>query len=247
MSSLSHDFHDSDLIAYLEGTATPDVVSRIENDPDALAEATLLRGFETALTAVLYRQHCPALDDLLQWQAGILAATAAQRVEQHVDTCPHCRTELAQLAAATPAEAPRAVRSSQPAPPAWRTRLAQTGRDILAVLRPMPLQPAAALRGTAAREMLYHAGDYQVVLKIAPPLAAENVRQLEGQITGHDNPAVVPHGARVALIGDEGAAICDDTVDEFGYFALDNVESGEYTLRIETPPDTILIEGFAIA
>ncbi|NJN68792.1 MAG: carboxypeptidase regulatory-like domain-containing protein, partial [Chloroflexaceae bacterium] len=58
-------------------------------------------------------------------------------------------------------------------------------------------------------------------------------------------PQVSPQGADVALLLQQNTVV-RDVVDEFGYFALDNVTAGHYTMRIDLAPDSILIEGIAL-
>lgn len=247
MSKSPYKFHEQDLVAYLEGAASPEVVSAIERDPAAMAEVKALRSVDTVLRTTLYRIHCPDMDELLHYQVSLLPEVRSEQIRQHVSTCPHCQHELAALATVS---TELSARSPALVPPSLRTRIEQFGQDILAALRPFPSNLAPAVRGTATheakRELLYEAGEYRIILMVAPPLAAESVRHIEGQITAQQNPATAPLGVRVSLLA-QSETVRTDHVDEFGYFALDNVESGEYTIRIETAPDNIIIEGLAIA
>lgn len=242
MSTSSQRLQEGDLFAYLEGTASPEIVNIIEYTPALLAEVEALRHFDIVVRNALYRMHCPDMDILLQYQANLLSTSQARAIQQHIDTCPHCQYELTVLTASSEERKSRAAASR----PSVRSYIERFGQNILATLRPFPLQAAASLRGAAKHKALYEAGTYQIILSIVPPVVAEPVRQIEGQITKQHNPAAVPQGARVSLLSQD-EVVRDDHVDEFGYFALDNVEAGEYTICIETTPDTIVIEGFAIA
>ncbi len=49
------------------------------------------------LSAALYRRDCPDPIVLSDLQAGLLEAEQQQRMQVHIEGCPHCRAELAAL------------------------------------------------------------------------------------------------------------------------------------------------------
>lgn len=236
-----------ELLAYSEGVADPDVAHRLLNDPAMLAEVAALLQTEALLSSILYRANCPDADELLLYHAHLLPQARQQVIDQHTAGCAQCTQDLHELIAGL-----RMVSSDKPsATPAPRLShsmqeyLEQAVRLIQAVLQPLPAQPAFAVRGSESRTLSYQAGNYQIILTLEPPVVAENVWQIEGQILHQQDATLVPHGAGVSLL-DKDMPIIRDIVDEFGYFALDNVTAGNYTMYIDVLPDRILIEDISL-
>lgn len=224
-----HGIEEGDLLAYLEGTVDPEVADRIARSPDLLAEVGRLRAMDALLHSALHRASCPELDDLLLYQAGLLTRGEQQRIKRHAAGCEVCREELAHLAEPLAA----------PASPSIAERLTDVGKRILtAFLQPGTPQPALALRGNEQRRYEYRAGDYQVVLALVPPVAGENIWQIEGQISG---PAGAQFAGAAAQAVQAGATVAQDRIDEFGFFALEQLVPGTYALQIDLPSARILI------
>lgn len=238
---------EGDLVAYIEGIISPTLAHSITINPAALSEVAALLQTEALLSSACYRLHCPTSDDLLAYQAGLLPQPQHHAIAQHVAACIQCAHDVQELAPAAqfaPAMVPAVATPSAPAP-SLREHLERAGRLIQAVLRPLPAQPAFAVRGSESRTLAYQAGDYQIILLLAPPVVAESVWQIEGQIMHQQAATSIPQGADVALLLQQNTVV-RDVVDEFGYFALDNVTAGHYTMRIDLAPDSILIEGIAL-
>lgn len=233
MSDKQPAIQEGDLLAYLEGTASAAIVRRIEQSPELLAEAAALRLMDAGLSGALDPDEAVGTDDLLLYQAGLLSPAEARQIEQHLAARPALRTLLAALD--LPDEA------AVPAGPALAERLRATGRRILDAVRlALPQQPAAALRGQAQRSYVYQAGAYRIVLAITPPLLDEAIWQLEGQISP-DGDQPVPIGASVqAWRGD--AVVAGDMVDEAGFFALDQLGAGDYSIQIDLAEASVLLE-----
>ncbi|MFN8459062.1 MAG: zf-HC2 domain-containing protein [Anaerolineae bacterium] len=53
---------------------------------------------EAALRTALYRQDCPEVMVLGEYQLGLLAEVEVARLAAHLEHCPHCQAELARLA-----------------------------------------------------------------------------------------------------------------------------------------------------
>lgn len=241
MSQSLHDLQEGDLIAYIEGATDPHINQRITNDPALLAEAIAMQQMEGVCSAALFRAACPSGEALLLAVNGLLDNDALQRITDHLSVCEPCRIEFMMfenISAPPTTVSPSPIR-------ALLDYAQQAGQELIAILRPLPA-PMFALRGVSQQDLVYHAGEYQIVLTVAPPVVAEPMRHIEGQITLHHDPTCVPHGASVQLLW-EGRVAHSDQVDEFGYFALDNVESGSYELRIALDPNVIVIRDLAIA
>ncbi len=228
---------EGDLLAYLEGSAPAAVVAHIARCPACAAEVAALRSAATMLIAALDRPACPDLDDLLLYQADLLPHAERRRLHRHIQGCVHCQQELVQLAA------PLAATVSPPVV----ERIAEVGRRILTgLLQPASPTPALALRGHAPRQYTYQAGDYQLILAVLPPLVDEDVWQLEGQLIGYHAASFANDAAITVRVQQAGVVVVQDTLDEFGFFAGDQLAAGTYTLQIDLPDAQILIEGLSI-
>lgn len=229
------ELQEGDLLAYLEGSADPDVAARIAQSPNLATAAADLRAIDTLMSSALQRDSCPELDELLLYQAGLLSQVEEQSIKRHITGCDACQHELAQLADPT----------SAPSAPPIQERVVQAGKRLLtALLRPTAPQPALALRGDQQRQYAYQAGDYQILVALIPPVVAENIWQIEGQISGQDDS--LPLRDAVALLMRQNSIVARDVVDEFGFFALEQIGPGSYTLQLELPTDSILIENVTV-
>jgi anti-sigma factor RsiW len=229
-----NDIREGDLVAYLEGAASPAVIGHIARCPACAAEAAALREIDLLFTAVHARPECPDLDDLLQYQAGLLTRAEQRRIKRHVVSCEACQAELAALTISEPGPLPA-------------DRLRQTGRAILrALLAPASATPTFAVRGDERRWLEYRAGGYRIILGLVPPLAAEQIWQIEGQLLREDEALPALDGAAVQLLRDD-AVVARDTVDDFGYFALERLAPGLYAIQVDLDQTSILIEDVKLA
>ena len=154
-----YEIRDGDLLAYLEGAATPGVAAHLARCAFCTAEVAGLARMDATLVAAYVRAACPAPDDLLMYQAGLLSRPAQRRVKQHLATCTACQADLARLALP--------VTASVQTPLVERLRQARA--VIMATLQPPLFQPALALRGQEKRLRLFSAPPYQVLLNVIPP------------------------------------------------------------------------------
>ncbi len=224
---------EGDLLAYLEGAASEATARRIEQSPELLAEVAALRLTDAGISGALDPDEAVSTDDLLLYQAGLLSPAEAQQVEQHLAEQPALRALLAALE--LPDEA------ADPAAPTLAERLRAAGRRILeAVPLTLPQQPATALRGQEQRSYVYQAGAYQIVLALTPPLIEEAIWQIEGQISPADEQPVPTGGLVQARRADE--IVASDNIDEAGFFALDRLGPGDYSIQIDLTEASVLLE-----
>lgn len=219
------EIQEGDLLAYVWGESRPEVAAHISRCAFCAAETADLRLLETAFQTALYRADCPETDTLLQYHLGMLPTKQQKQVQTHLTTCSHCQAEIQRFL-------------PKPAQPSWLERLQQTGKTVLEAIQIPQMQPVLALRGES-HQKVYQVGAYQVVLATEPPMAAENRWGVEGQVMQLADPTAVLQGT--ASLWQADTQVASDTVDEFGYFELENITSGEYTLHIELPTDTIVI------
>ena len=194
--------------------------------------------------------HIP-FDRLIDWVEARLTTEERNQLQSHLTDCAHCRQELAQVERLfglmqhdtsvdpPPAVINRALRIFQP-------RLSPTTsppllKRIVAALQFDSLQrsPALGLRsGTAPRQLLFTAGDYDLDLRLTPTDKAE-LWVVAGQVLGDDTIT-----GNVALQG--ATANYQAPLVAPGEFLLPTVAAGEYTLVVHLPNQEIAIESFTV-
>lgn len=231
---------EGDLLAFAEGEAPPAVRAHIARCLYCTQEVAALQQMDSLFAAALYRPDCPETDQLLRYQAGLLSQTETKRIKQHVKGCHDCQAELAELVGE-----PSLSRLTRLAT-AVSQSLKEAGKQVIdAVLLASQPRPALALRGESQQHAVYQAGPYQIVLAKVPPLAAgPGVLgwQIEGQLMAANGGEL---NGRVSLQWGE-EPIASDNLDEFGYFVLEQVPPGTYTLQIELASSLVSLADLTI-
>jgi hypothetical protein len=187
---------------------------------------------ESLFAGALLRANCPTPEVLLLYQATLLNDWEAQPVRAHVTTCADCQAELAELAAPF---------ASNPIARAFEAGV----RWLHAVLQPVPLTPALALRGAEPRRLEYRAEAYQIALAITPTPGPRGSGQIEGQFSGAEDLLANTPGQ--STLFQDGQALQTEAIDDLGFFAFDNVAPGLYRLELQVGNDRIVIEGVEVA
>jgi anti-sigma factor RsiW len=231
------EIREGELLAFAEGEAPPAVRDHVARCPACAEEAASLQQMNLLFAAAYYRAECPESELLLRYQAGLLAPAENKRVQRHVKSCQDCQAELVALAGESPPSALNRLGT------AVSQSLKEIGRQVIeAVLLPNQMQPALALRGESQQHAVYQAGPYQIILAKVPPVAVRNVWQVEGQLTGDDSEEM---NGRVSLQRGE-ELVASDNLDEFGFFALEEVPPGRYTLQIEVASSLVSLADLTI-
>lgn len=224
---------EGDLSDYFSGMAPANVTRHITNCVTCQKEVADLQTVHAILEEVFYESECPDEEQLLAYQAGFLPRSEQKMIAQHLPDCLYCTQFVGRLQ----------VISSRPDP--LLTRIVQTGKRILtAIFQPTQPQLALALLGDEEQQHIYQAGQYQIMLTTSIPLPGSNLWEIEGHIVNHSNPKMWYEG-RVTVLQDS-KNVTSDEIDEFGFFALEDIPPGRYTLHIELSNTIIPIENFAI-
>ena len=224
---------EGDLSIYLSGMAPVNIIHHIDGCLACQKEVADLQVVNALLDNVFQQSDCPDEDVLLAYQAGFLSRSEQKIIQQHLPDCSYCTQFVAHLQ----------VISEQPDP--LLTRIIQTGKRILAgIFQPKMPQPALALLGDEQQQYVYQADPYQIILTTTIPLQGSNLWEIEGHILNHSNPQMLYEG-QVSLLQD-AKDVTNDEIDEFGFFALEDIHPGRYTLHIELSNTIIPIENLTI-
>lgn len=177
---------------------------------------------ERKLILAFYRLDCPDTAELGEYHLDFLDVARRMEIEQHLQTCPHCPGELAQLQHFLADLAPELRQGVYNQVKVWVARLlSQTG------MSGGRMQPAFAVRGGEQPPRIYEAGDAQIVLEVQDEPSA--TKTLVGLVLGVDPTGLSAHLWR----GND--PIGSANVDEIGNFLLTNVEPGSYELTVSGP------------
>lgn len=219
---------DGDLLDYLDGSLkVPEHMAYQKN----IAELLFI---DSVLDELFYESDCPDEEALLAYASGFLPRTEKKVIEQHLPDCNRCTEFVAQLKQL----------SERPDP--LLTRIIQTGKRILAPwLEPAARQTSFALLGDDEKQYIYHAGEHQIMLTTIPQLPGTNLWQIEGHIINLHQQEMLYEG-QVSILQEENFVINSDKLDEFGFFVLEEMTHGQYTLHIELENSIIPIPKFPI-
>lgn len=217
---------EDQLTAVLDGEAAPETLQHLERCPGCSRRLQRARQLESAVRTGLWRWECPPSQTLGDYHLQLLGAEQLAVIARHLDTCPHCAAELADLRAFLASGPVPAARPQRP--PFRLPRLPRPGELIAAFV---PQTPVMALRGSSAGQITAHASGITIFLEFQPVASGF---ELTGQIiTEKKQDEWV--GALVEL-RQADALTCTATLDEFGEFkcALPTAEPATLRIRAHT-------------
>lgn len=223
------ELNDRELLAYLDGEASHQVVAHLEQCPHCRERAEALARLQGQMTAKLYRITCPSTMELGEYHLGLLPGDRSAAVSRHLMECPHCSGEVAQLTGYLGELAPELELS-----PVERVKVlvAQLvgGRKGSARPRAPTLAPAyAGVRGGEEGPRLYQAGDAQIVIEVQDDAMQPGRKALLGLIMGIEPRDLVGH----LWLGDQ--AVAQAPVDELGNLTITNLAPDSYELILKGP------------
>lgn len=224
-----------DLLAYLDGNATPRVIEHLKSCAHCAAEVRSYRDAERGLRQILYRVDCPSPQTLGEYEMGLVSPTERQQIAAHVFGCDRCTDELRQL---------REFMAGGLLP-VQPDDLAGTIRRIVATLLPSAVSPAfVGLRGTsdgAAR--VYQAGNLLLALEWtadARPgrFALVGLAMQEATMAQTDERDLADRPVRLIVDGTERT----EWTDELGNFQFDDLAPGDYRLELDFGGEVIVVD-----
>lgn len=233
---------ETELLTYLDDEADPHVVDHVERCSHCHERAENLARLQNRLTAQLFRVTCPLPEELGEYHFELLPNERSAGVAQHLEHCPHCRQELAQLEsflADVPAPMPELGRLARVRErvEVLIARLLEGGMGAGPDLAPVP----AGIRGDEAGPLIYQAGDVEVTLEIQEDAEQPDRKTILGLITGLED-----FGDLEIHVWQADEPLTTTDVDELGNFILPNLAPDTYDLIVSGPEIEIHIQNLEV-
>lgn len=193
-----------------------------------------MKNIEKRLAAQLYRVTCPTADQLGEYHLHMMTGNQAAAIKQHLNDCPHCRAELAQLQTYLANLAPDVEHSLSQRVQIWIARLVPDG------MSGGGLQPALALRGQDNGPLMYEAGDAQLTLEVQDDPQKAGARTILGLLIGAETVETAVH------LWQEAQKVAQVPVDEFGNFVFAGLSPGTYELIVSGPDFEIHLQELTV-
>ncbi len=254
---------DEELLAYLAGDRVRPVVqqhlARCQSCSTKLAD---FRRVERSLTRKLYRLDCPTNQELGEYQLGMLSPEQSSSVKLHLSTCVLCSVEVATLSqflANDPMLVERVaihpslsnnhgLHSAKPSLSHLRNKTSGQIRRVIATF--IPPQPRFAYqREIASTEVWprsYAAEDFHISIQLDKDTSRKDSLQLIGFVTHKGSSLESLQGIPVVLSSETGV-VYKQNIDELGNFVFSSITPASYTLELQLPESTIVIEKLPVA
>lgn len=255
---------DEELLAYLAGEIVRPVVqqhlARCQSCSAKLAE---YRRVERSLTRKFYRCDCPPNQLLGEYQLGLLNFESTAAVKLHVSSCVHCSGEIATLSQFLAHDPMLVERVSVQPSSLSNHRTSQSARSYIGHLRDvssghirrviatfLPPQPRLAYqREVASTEVWprnYSAEDFNISIQLDRGASRRDSLQLIGFVTRKGSSLESLQGIPVVL-SSQTNAVYKQNIDELGNFVFSSIFPAIYTLELQLPDSTIVIEQLPIS
>ncbi len=263
---------DEELVAYLAGeTVRPAVVEHLAHCQRCSLQLATYRRIELELISKLYRWDCPPNLVLGEYQMGMLSQTQMVAVKNHLQRCLLCTAEVATLTnflAIEPVPAqflPVTEKIASVSPVATNNHHAKRmldqlrGRDVIDHTRRIaallvPQQPRLAYQRNAGSQPAlwprrYTAEDVTISVQVERDSVRKDTLQLIGFVAQKGTTVATLQGSAVQLSTSEesGKTIYTQTIDELGNFVFSSLASSSYTLELQLPEGTVVIDQLSLA
>jgi hypothetical protein len=230
---------DWELETCADGEAPPHVVAHLARCPACRARAREHAPLERRLRQALYRYDCPSPDALRDYHWGYLPADERRPVEAHLETCPHCAAELADMAGFVTAE------RAQPSETllARARQAAAQAHLVVARLFSPGLSPVLALRGDTRDVLLFDAEG--VALSVNLEQEHTGAYTIFGQVLSPEPVALASGYARLTA-QEEPVDPVRTPLDANGGFTLPDLRPGVYQLVVCLPGRRIVVPTLAL-
>ncbi len=242
---------DSDLLAYLAGDADIAITAHLAECQECQQRAAQLAAAEQRLTAAFFRFDCPPPLVLGEYQLGLLSAADRRTIEAHLQLCPHCASEVADLLTYLTVIAPtiEPVSDLEATPPFLervRVVVARLAAELSNVGTLGGLTSAAAgVRGTVGDQLVYtieELGDaVQVIIDVQADAQNPTQRVMLGLLLGLPVPEVL-----TAHLWHANQPATTTPVDRLGNFVIAGLAPGTYDLILSGDKTEIHLQNLSI-
>jgi hypothetical protein len=254
---------DEELFAYLAGEIVrPTVQHHLARCQSCSAKLADFRQVERTLTSKLYRWDCPANQELGEYQLGLLNNERATAIKLHLRSCDLCYAEIATLSQFL-ANDPMLVErvSVQPSlsnnhviralkPLASNLRDVSSGQIRRIIASFLPPQPRLAYQrevvSTEVWPRSYSAEDFNISIQLDWGANRRDSLQLIGFVTRKGSSLESLQGIPVVL-SSQTNIVYKQSIDELGNFVFSSITPASYTLELQLPDCTIVIEQLPVA
>jgi hypothetical protein len=204
----------------------PETADHLRRCPYCRQRAKALEALQRNLTARLYRLSCPSPLELGDYHLGVLPKLQAAAVASHLQECPHCSFELAQLSSYL----------GEPAPATKSSPFEGVKNLVARLISPRegssfaggPLAAAhAVLRGGAQGPITLEADGILILLDVQP--SADGKASILGTVAAQEQDLWT--GAQVELHQADRLPITTD-IDDLGAFRCEGALPGAAEIRI---------------
>ena len=254
---------DEELLAYLAGEIVqPAVQQHLARCQSCSAKLADFRRVESSLTRKLYRWDCPPNQVLGEYQLGLLNNELATDVQLHLNSCVLCSVEFATLSQFL-ANDPMLVERVSVQPSLSNNHASRAAKPLIGHLRDvssgqirrviatfLPPQPRLALqREVASTEVWprsYSAEDFKISIQLDRGASRRDSLQLIGFVTRKGSSLESLQGIPVVL-SSQTNVMYKQHIDVLGNFVFSSIFPATYTLELQLPDSTIVIEQLPIA
>ncbi len=251
---------DEELLAYAAGEKVrPAVEAHLASCQHCSTWVAEFRGLERSLIQKLYRWDCPPNQILGEYQMGLLSSDVERAVQLHLKKCVLCAAEVAtfiefmvndpmlvERVVVQPSSQNNHVGIKQQAKRTLedlRERSATQVRRIVATF--VPPQPRLAIQRNVVDAALwprrYTVEDFSISMQLERGTQRNDALQLIGLVTRKGVSLDALQGIPVSL-SSPGSPAYAQVVDDLGNFIFSSISPATYSLELQLPDTTIVIE-----
>jgi hypothetical protein len=221
---------DLTLLKYIDGEANSAEAQTIEASEELLQRSQQLASEQKMWQSALYRVECPSSIVLGEYNLQLLSHAEKSTVAGHLNTCPLCTSELAELKNFVGASPKNKLKE-----------FLQSGKRIVAELLEAPKGDLAMqTRGLGLGARVYIAGGLQFSLSAQPDPGDEKLKSIIGLATGEEADGMVAH------LVHEGNSVQISEVDELGNFRFRGLDQGVFDVFVRGEDVTVEIGSFEV-
>jgi len=223
------------LIAYADGEANKATMDHIRRCPYCARQAHAYTADQQVLRTLFHRIECPDAHTLGEYHLDLLSPADQDVVEAHLQRCPLCAAEIADLESFLE----KVKIEPKPSPLSRLKRL--VARRVPSPAGSPAQQPAFALRGVTVAPEIYQAKDIKLAVGLVTDGTQAGRKMLVGFTSRKGKPLASSTGAQVYL-KQAGKTVAVEQVDSLGNFVFSGLVSGEYELTLITEREQVVIE-----